>query len=219
MKKIWPILFVVPLIILLTVFSTLMEELTQLQLKELTSGPAESSPLFWLTLTGLFIISLLVPLVMNFLIFWSLNQPQAPYPQSLTSKINSSLNQTLIEELRGTGRIFSGFLFFIIPGILRYFYYLFISPIVLFDKNYDAGRIDVFKESKFYFKKNKLKVIFLVSIFQFILPFFLMLIFEDATITNPLLFSLKILLQLTIHFIFLFFIYKIFINTRGRVSI
>lgn len=80
-------------------------------------------------------------------------------PISLVSFLKQHIELSFLESLRAFGVSFLWGLLLIIPGIIKYSYYLLVPFVVIFSKKYHAGEVNALKLSetlskKFWFKLN-----------------------------------------------------------------
>ncbi len=74
--------------------------------------------------------------------------------EEFVSKTESCVNLIYIEFLRSWGKIFQWSFAFLIPGILRWFQYLFVPLVVLFDSAYFRGEKDALETSRSLYRRR-----------------------------------------------------------------
>lgn len=161
--------------------------------------------------------SLFFPLIVSFLCCHTLAAIKIGRPQFLKDKFELGL----IETLRAWGQTFIWCFAFIIPGLIKYSYYLLTPFVVMFSKNYEAGQVDALKMSEKISKMFWWKLNFWLTVFYMIIPLVLSSVLDERQIFkfHPVSATLCVVLETGIVFLFHYLILKPFINCLNLLEV
>lgn len=97
---------------------------------------------------------------------------------SLAEFFKKNFGQVMIEMVRAWGKTLQWSLLFILPGIWKYFEYIFVPYVVTLSPDYAKGREDALKASSRVFRKNVFKVLGVLIVFHLFIPLVLMSVFD-----------------------------------------
>lgn len=139
----------------------------QVQISDyVASGGSDQSPIFWLWIMVLMGFTLIKPLGLA-LFLWGTEE-------SLTANLSwESINDTLKENLRAIGSVLTWSLLLVIPGFVRFFQLWWVPWVTLSSPSYQAGQIDALRASRLFFKFYAKRLLFLVLLFEMVLPLLL----------------------------------------------
>ncbi len=126
----------------------------------------------------------------------------------------------LIETLRAWGQTFIWCFVFIIPGLLKYTYYLLTPFVVIFSKNYEVGLVDALKQSEKISKMFWWKLNFWLTVFYLIIPLALSSLLDEKRIFkyHPWAATFCVLLETGIIFLFHYVILKPFLDCLNQLE-
>ncbi len=160
--------------------------------------------------------SLFFPLITSFLCCHTL----AAFKTDRTQFISSKFELGLIETLRAWGQTFIWCFAFIIPGLLKYTYYLMTPFVVIFSKNYEAGLTDALEMSEKISKLFWWKLNFWLTVFYMVIPLVLSSLLDEKRLFrfHPVSATLCVLMETGIVFLFHYVILKPFITLLNEVE-
>ncbi len=160
--------------------------------------------------------SLFFPLITSFLCCHTL----AAFKADRTQFIRSKFELGLIETLRAWGQTFIWCFAFIIPGLIKYTYYLLTPFVVIFSKNYEAGLVDALQMSEKISKLFWWKLNFWLTVFYMIIPLVLSSLLDEKRLfrSHPVSATLCVLMETGIVFLFHYVILKPFIILLNEVE-
>lgn len=83
------------------------------------------------------------------------------------------------ESMRAMGSVIAWGLLFIIPGVIRYFQLVWVNFIVFLDPKYLNDQVDALRQSKLLWKLSYGGVIFIVLVFNIILPMLFQIVLDQ----------------------------------------
>lgn len=136
-----------------------------------------------LSITSSFLFPLLATVIASYNISRTLKTSDLSVyrPQSLTSFVSHTFELSLLESLRAFGSACLWGLLFVIPGIIKYSYYLLTPFVVFFSQKYQKGEVDALEMSKIISKKFWWKLNALIVVFAFLVPVILSTSFDEYT--------------------------------------
>jgi len=143
--------------------------------------------ILWLWIVLSIMSSFLFPLLTTIIASYNISQTikhitlNSYKPRSLIFFIDDVFEKSLLESMRAFGLACLWGLLFIIPGLVKYSYYLLTPFVVFFSQKYRLGEVDALEMSKkisqaFWWKLNGLILIFVI-----IIPAFLSITFDEYT--------------------------------------
>lgn len=171
--------------------------------------------ILWLWVTISVILSFIFPLITTFVISYNmsrlLTQPSLTVYKSpsLYSFMTKTFELSLLESLRAFGSACLWGLLFIIPGLVKYSYYLLTPFVVFFSQKYHKGEIDALEMSKTISQKFWWKLNALILVFAFLIPVILSTSFDEYTsfknhfISASLLVTISALITIIFHYLIL----------------
>lgn len=140
---------------------------------------------FWAAMAIL--LSLLIPLFTSFIACFAFSKT-LKNDQNLSSYMFSDARSefadkfelSLIETLRAWGKTFLWSFAFIIPGLIKYTYYLLTPFVVFFSKKYGRGEVDALEMSEKISKDFYWRLNFILFIFYFTIPLTMTSLFDSS---------------------------------------
>jgi hypothetical protein len=157
----------IPLFFVLMI-STLIDQTLNSQLENVLMSDSPGSSIWYLA-TAALISGLFFPLLTTMLCLYGIIKLRRPDVQlvSFSSRVLESLT---IEALRSWGSMLRWGVFFIIPGLIRALQMTFVPYVVCLNVNYENGKIDALKSSQKICKQTLWPTLFVVIIFQIVVP-------------------------------------------------
>lgn len=194
------------LLIYMTVsLSILVDQFLNKKIELVIRSEKGISNLIWFWGLGSLISSLLFPLLISMLCCYALSD----FFPSMKKMFSQKLELCLIETLRSWGKTFLWCFLFIIPGFIKYSFYILTPFIVLFSEKYDQGQVDALEQSEKLSKKFFWRLNFWILIFFILLPLLFSSLFDEYRLfsTHPLsaclIACLDSLLVYTFHYLIL----------------
>lgn len=131
--------------------------------KELSSMEGIS---FWVWFFGgtSIALSILNPVIISILVLASL------LPAPVTSSIKQHAQFLCKETLRAAGKSMAWGFLFLLPGLIRFLQFSFVSFVVMLDPEYSAGKKDALRESTRLVNQRFYKVTTILLLFSVIIP-------------------------------------------------
>ena len=200
---------------LLLVFSallvaTLVDQLLSKQIEDAIQSPNGLSNSIWFWGALSLASSLFFPLLLSLLCCHALTSPQ----KTVTDFLKNKLELGLIETLRGWGKAFAWCFVFIIPGLIKYTYYLLAPFVVMFSKKYEDGEVDALIHSRTIAKLFWWKLNLWLTLFYFIIPLSTSAFLDEHRLfkIHPYQALLCVLMETILLFAFHFLILKSFLQ-------
>jgi hypothetical protein len=144
--------------------SAWLEQLLTKKMELELASTEGTSNIVWFYAGASATLSLILPIFTFIFVIASLN------PRPLLDYLSSNLAQVVIENMRAAGKTLLWSLLFIIPGLIRFLQYAFVSIIVMIDPDYNLGKKDALKESTRIFNKSFIIVTFVILTFSILVP-------------------------------------------------
>ncbi len=152
-----------------TMISTLVQQFLDHKIEKIIQSPTGLDSMIWIWGFLSLLAALLFPLIQSLLCSFYLSR-EFNIEKKIISFIENNFELSLIETLRSWGKSFLWFFLFIIPGLIKYSYYMLAPFVVLFSKLYSIGEIDALVLSEKIFKKYWFYFSVQMTLFYFILP-------------------------------------------------
>ncbi|OFZ32152.1 MAG: hypothetical protein A2622_13850 [Bdellovibrionales bacterium RIFCSPHIGHO2_01_FULL_40_29] len=197
--------------------ATAVDQSLNKQIERVIQSPQGLSNIIWLWGALSMAASLLFPLIISLLCCHTLARPTVPRLQFVKSKLELGL----IETLRAWGMTFIWSFAFIIPGLIKYTYYLLTPFVVMFSTQYERGEVDALKLSTEISKKFWWRLNFWLALFYFALPIMISSVLDEYRVfrLHPVTATLCVLLETFILFIFHFIMLKLFIKYLHEIEV
>jgi hypothetical protein len=153
---------------LLTVVAGSIDQLITDQMQAQLMSPHGASPTVWLWGIGSLLLNLLAPILGMLITLAAISKQK-----SWLGFLKQNLNQNLIEELRSWGKSLIWCFALVMPGLIRFFQYLFVPFVVCFDPEYQAGRKDALETSRDLARGRLLSLVSLFFLFSVMIPLLL----------------------------------------------
>lgn len=153
-----------------------LDQFLNSEIEAILRSPAGLSQTIWLYGSVSILSSLFVPLLMTFFASYALarsiqNQDYTQFiPPNMKNFISEHFELSILEMLRSWGKTFLWTFVFIIPGIIKFFFYLPVPFVVFFSKRYQAGEVDALKLSQRIAQKHWFWLLAYMCLFTFVLP-------------------------------------------------
>ncbi len=124
----------------------------------------------WFPVLGSVLFSVALNLVLGGLILAALKFRKRNDQTSLLQFFASRLNLLFIESLRALGKTFSWSFLFIFPGLYKWVCYTFVPFVVMFDPDYQSGRVDALESSTQKVRFSFWKISLILTGFSVVVP-------------------------------------------------
>lgn len=213
-KRIFSVNFL--LIFLAVVLTALTDQNLNRKIEQVIRSPEGLSNMIWVWGIASLASSLFFPLLTSMLCSYTLSN-------AFTSKqalIKDKFELALLETLRAWGKTFLWCFAFIIPGLVKYTFYLMAPFVVMFSKKYERGEVDALKMSEKISKKFWWRLNLLLTIFYFLFPIVLSGVLDDFRIFryHPWTATACAFFETILILIFHYFILKLFIRYLNEVE-
>ncbi len=152
-----------------TLVSTLFQQFLDRKIEKIIASPTGLSSMIWVWGFLSLLAALIFPLMQSILCSFYLTQ-DSDIRKKLNYFLKNNFELSLIETLRAWGKSFLWFFVFIIPGFVKYSYYMLAPFVVLFSKLYQTGEVDALELSEKIFKKYWVYFSLQLFLFYFLLP-------------------------------------------------
>ncbi len=207
-KKIYSSGFV--LIFLAVLVATFADQALNKQIEMVIKSPSGLSNMIWVWGLGSLGSSMFFPLLISMLCSYTLSNAFTSKRQMLSQKFELSL----IETFRAWGKTFLWCFVFILPGLIKYTYYLMAPFVVLFSKKYARGEVDALEYSEILSKKFWWRLNLWLTLFYLLIPLILSSTLDEYKLFqfHPVSAIFAVLLETVLVFAFHFLILKLFIK-------
>jgi len=154
----------------LTLISSSLDQVITDQMQAQLMSPQGASPTVWLWGIASIVLNLGAPLLGLLMILSVLSKTSQ---SSWWKFLFYNLNQNLIEALRAWGKTLSWSFALILPGLIRFFQYMFVPFVVCFDREYQAGHKDALSTSRDLARGRLLSLVSLFIVFSIVIPLIL----------------------------------------------
>jgi hypothetical protein len=189
--------------------SALVQQFLDSKIESIIQSQNGINSMIWVWGFSSLLAALLFPLIQSLLCSFYLASEYNTHTQ-LRNYFSNYFELSLIETLRAWGKSFLWFFVFIIPGFVKYSYYMLAPFVVLFSKLYDQGQVDALEVSEKIFKKYWIYFSVQLFLFYFLLPLLLSTVLDDyrSFNTHPLTASLSLVFETLMILLFHFLILK-----------
>lgn len=194
------------LIFIFSIFSVVTDQLlTRLMENELLNSSGTSS-IIWVYGTASFLLGFVGPLIIALLVISAWRKSS----ERTLSIISNSFAQLAKEGLRVLGKTLAWGFLFIIPGVVRFFSYLFVPYIVLLDSRYAKGEIDALRTSSRQVRRSWFRLLIVFILFSLAWPL-MMTIFDPyrSFIDSPATALPFFFVELTVSLVFQWLVLRI----------
>ena len=160
--------------------------------------------------------TLFFPLLISLLCSQTLSQST----RSAGNFFSAKFELGLIETLRAWGQTFLWCFVFIIPGLIKYTYYLMAPYVVFFSERYAEGKVDALKYSAQLSKKFWWRLNLWITVFYFVIPLALSSALDEYRLfsIHPITAVFCVLLETVLILIFNYLILKVFFKYLNEVE-
>lgn len=196
--------------------STWIDQLLNKQIEDVIRAATGLSNMIWFWGALSLATSLFFPLLLSLLCCHALTNPQA----SVTDFLKNKFELGLIETLRAWGKTFAWCFVFIIPGLVKYTYYLLAPFVVMFSRKYEIGEVDALEHSKTISLRFWWRLNIWLTVFYMLLPLATSSLLDERRLfsTNPFSAIFCVVFETVLVFSFHFFILKLFIKYMNEVE-
>lgn len=186
------------------------------QIERVIQSPTGLSNMIFLWGTLSLLSSLLFPLIISFLCSHTLARLESSSADFLKSKFELGL----LETVRAWGKTFIWCFAFIIPGIIKYSYYLLTPFVVVFSRDYAKGNVDALELSEKITKLFFWRLNFWIFVFYMFIPIVLSSLLDEKRLfrSHPVTATLSVVLETFIVFLFHYAILKPFIKYLNEIE-
>ena len=198
------------LIFLAVLVAAIVDQGLNKEIEQVIRSPDGLSNMIWVWGFGSLGSSLFFPLLISMLCSYTLSDTFSSKRKMMTEKFELSL----IETLRAWGKTFLWCFLFILPGLIKFTYYLMAPFVVLFSKRYAAGEVDALDYSEELSKKFWWRLNLWLTLFYLVIPLALSLVLDEYRLfqIHPLSAVASVLFESVLVFVFHFLILKLFIR-------
>lgn len=174
-------------IFLALAISTNIDQFINTKVEAILKSQEGFANILWLYITISLISSLFFPLLVSLIACFgfgkSLNDVNMMTykPQSFSQFFSKTFELSFLETIRSFGVAFLWSFLFIIPGLIKYGFYLLTPFVVFFSSKYHNGEVDALEVSEYLTKKFWGKLLIYSVIFVLIIPATLATVFDDYT--------------------------------------
>lgn len=204
------------LIFLAVIVAALTDQSLNRKIEQVIRAKDGLSNMIWVWGLASLASSLFFPLLISMLCSYTLSQ-------AFTSKqvfLKNKFELALIETLRAWGKTFLWCFAFIIPGLLKYTFYLMAPFVVMFSKKYERGEVDALEMSEKLSKKFWWRLNLWLTIFYLLIPVVLSTLLDDLRIFqyHPYTATASAFFETILIFVFHYLILKLFIRYLNEVE-
>ena len=149
--------------------STLLQQFLDHKIEKIIASPTGLNSMIWVWGFLSLITAVLLPLIQTLLCSFYLSR-NLMTEKKINLFFSEYFELSLVETLRAWGKSFLWFFVFIIPGFVKYSYYMLSPFVVLFSKMYSLGETDALETSEKIFKKYWIYFSIQFFLFYFLLP-------------------------------------------------
>lgn len=165
-----------------TFLAALFQQFLDRKIEKIIQSPTGLNSMIWIWGILSLLAALVFPLVQTLLCSFYLSKNfsnKKTEPEDLKLFFSENFELSFIEMLRSWGKSFLWFFVFIVPGFVKYSYYMFSPFIVLFSDRYKKGTEDALVVSEQFFKKYWIYATVQLTIFYFIMPLVLSTLLDE----------------------------------------
>ncbi len=194
----------------------MVDQLLNKQIDQVIRSPQGLSNMIWLWGSVSLISTLFFPLLISLLC----SQTLSAKPHSIQKLFNEKFELGLIETLRAWGKTFLWCFVFIIPGLIKYTYYLMAPYVVFFSQAYAEGKVDALDYSTKLSKMFWWRLNIWLAIFYFVIPLALSSALDEYRLfsLHPITATACVLLESILVLSFNYFILKLFFKYLNEVE-
>lgn len=152
-----------------TLIFTVLQQYLDSKIEKIIQSPTGLDSMIWFWGFLSLLTALLFPLLQSLLCSFYLTV-EFSIDKNIKLFFSRFFEMSLIEVLRSWGKSFLWFLLFIIPGLIKYSYYMLAPFVVLFSKLYQIGKVDALELSEIIFKKYWIYFSVQFFLFYFLMP-------------------------------------------------
>jgi len=213
-KRIFSLNFL--LIFLAVLVAALIDQSLNRKIELVIKSPEGLSNMIWIWGIASLASSLFFPLLISMLCSYTLSM-------AFTSKrtlMKDKFELALIETLRSWGKTFLWCFVFIIPGLIKYTYYLMAPFVVMFSKEYEQGNVDALELSEKISKKFWWRLNIWLTLFYFFVPLALSSGLDEFRTfqLHPATATLSALFETILVFVFHFLVLRLFLRYLHEVE-
>lgn len=213
-KRIFSLNFL--LIFLAGIAAALVDQSLNRKIELVIKSPDGLSNMIWVWGIASLASSLFFPLLISMLCAYTLSLAFA----SKTALMKDKFELALVETLRSWGKTFLWCFVFIIPGLIKYTYYLMAPFVVMFSKQYEQGEVDALELSEKISKKFWWRLNVWLTLFYFFVPLALSSGLDEFKTfqLHPLSATACVLFETILVFVFHFLILRLFLRYLHEVE-
>ena len=209
----------VPIFLALLISGSL-DQFINSKIEAILRSPQGLSQTIWFYGAVSIFSSLFFPLIVTFFASFALARSiqDTEYgqfvPKSLSGFFKDNFELSFLETIRSWGKTFLWTFLFIIPGIVKFFFYMPTPFVVFFSKRYQAGEVDALKLAQKIAKKYWFWLLVYMTMFTFVLPMTLSLsmdqyrVFREYIVFATLLTAIDAVIVIVFHYYILKLILK-----------
>jgi hypothetical protein len=204
------------LIFLAALIAALTDQSLNRKIEQVIKSPDGLSNMIWVWGIASLGSSLFFPLLISMLCSYTLSNAF----NSKRTMLKEKFELALIETLRAWGKTFLWCFVLIIPGLIKYAFYLLSPFVVFFSKKYAEGKVDALEMSEKIAKKFFWKLNIWVTLFYFLLPIALSATLDEFKVFqfHPISATVCVLFETILIVVFHYLILKLFIRYLNEVE-
>lgn len=186
------------------------------QIEIVIQAPTGLSNMIWFWGALSLSTSLFFPLLLSMLCCHSLTTVEVNASRFLKNKFELGL----IETLRAWGKTFAWCFVFIIPGLIKYTYYLLAPFVVMFSKKYADGEVDALEHSKTISKAFWWRLNLWLAVFYMVIPLATSALLDEKKVfaNHPVTAVMSVLMETVLLYAFHFLILKSFLVCLKKIE-
>ncbi len=169
------------------VIYAILDQFINSKIQQILQSQNGISQTIWFWATSAIALSLLVPLFTSFITCFAFSKTlkndhnlSAYVFADANTEFSNKFELSLIETLRAWGKTFLWCFVFIIPGLIKYSYYLMTPFVVFFSKKYLRGEVDALELSEKISKDFWWKLNLILFVFYFVIPLTMTSLFDSS---------------------------------------
>lgn len=204
------------LIFLAVLLAALADQSLNRKIEQVIKSPDGLSNMIWVWGLASLGSSLFFPLLVSMLCSYTLSNAFASRRGFLKDKFELAL----IETLRSWGKTFLWCFVFLIPGLVKYTYYLMAPFVVMFSKKYERGEVDALQMSEKISKKFWWRLNIWLTLFYLLIPVALSSSLDEFKVFqyHPLSATACVLLETILVLVFHYLILRLFLRYLNEVE-
>lgn len=186
------------------------------KIEHVIKSPDGLSNMIWIWGFASLASSLFFPLLISMLCSYTLSNAF----KSKRTMVKDKFELALIETLRAWGKTFLWCFVFLIPGLIKYVFYLMSPFVVFFSKHYEQGEVDALELSEKIAKKFFWRLNIWVTLFYFMIPITLSSALDEFRLFqfHPISATVSVFFESVLFVVFHFLVLRLFLRYLNEVE-